>query len=225
MSSTNDTILIKSTAKRNGLTTLIIGAVALLISSSLLVLLPDWLFLVGIFMVSGSIVTLLIGWFKVREPEHSLSMDREQISYQHRYGQWRIAWEDIQRIDCPRIQQGLNHTTLDVVGIKLKHYDAFITAISPRLASHLIMEQRPLLMHSEDKSCTTGGCYSNSLFEDKPYQLANGQTVTGIKAILANRMTALRNSLGYDVFLSASELDRSPEAFVNLLRDCQQSRH
>ncbi len=80
-------------------------------------------------------------------------------------------------------------------------------------------------MHSEDKSCTTGGCYSNSLFEDKPYQLANGQTVTGIKAILANRMTALRNSLGYDVFLSASELDRSPEAFVNLLRDCQQSRH
>ena len=72
MSSTNDTILIKSTAKRNGLTTLIIGAVALLISSSLLVLLPDWLFLVGIFMVSGSIVTLLIGWFKVREPEHSL---------------------------------------------------------------------------------------------------------------------------------------------------------
>ena len=225
MSSTNDTILIKSTAKRNGLTTLIIGAVALLISSSLLVLLPDWLFLVGIFMVSGSIVTLLIGWFKVREPEHSLSMDREQISYQHRCGQWRIAWEDIQRIDCPRIQQGLNHKTLDVVGIKLKHYDAFITAISPRLASHLIMEQRPLLMHSEDKSCTTGGCYSNSLFEDKPYQLTNGQTVTGIKAILANRMTALRNSLGYDVFLSASELDRSPEAFVTLLRNCQQSRH
>lgn len=225
MSSTNDTIFIKSTAKRNGLTTLIIGAVALLVSSLLLVLLPDWLFLVGIFMVSGSIVTLLIGWFKVREPEHSLSVDRQQISYRHRCGQWRITWEDIQRIDCPRIRQGLDHTSLDMVGIKLKQYDDFIISCSPRLASHLIMEQRPLLLHSDDKSCATGGCYSSSLFEDKPYQLSNGQTVTGIKAILANRMAALRDILGYDVFLSASELDRSPEAFVTLLRDCQQSRN
>ncbi|TPV58421.1 DUF2982 domain-containing protein [Aestuariibacter sp. GS-14] len=225
MSSTNDIIFIKSTAKRNGLTTLLIGTIALLLSAAMLIALPDWLFLIGIFMVSGAIVTMLIGWFKIREPEHSLSVDRERILYQHRCGQWQIAWDNIQRIDCPRVQQGLSLTPLNMVGFKLKHYDDFILAISPRLASHLIMEQRALLMHSEDKSCATGGCYSSSLFEDKPYQLADGQVVTGIKAILANRMITLRQIFGYDVFLSASELDRSPEAFVSLLRDCQQSRH
>lgn len=224
MSSNADSILIRATAKRNGLTTLIIGAVALLVSSLALSFLPDWLFLACIFCISGAIVTMLIGWFKLREPEHSLTINREKVIYQHRCGQWQIAWDNIQRIDCPRVSRGFEHDTLQLVGFKLKHYDDFLLSISPRLASHIIMEQRPLLIHNEDKSCSTGGCYSNSLFEDKPFTLAGGQTLTGIKAILANRMAAVRDALGYDVYIAASELDRTPGEFVALLRDCQLSR-
>lgn len=224
MSSSDDCILIRSTAKRNGLTTLLIGIAVLLVASTALSFSPDWLFLPLIFGVSGGIVTLLIGWFKLREPPHSLLIGRDKVSYQHRCGHWHIAWDDIQRVDCPRVSRGLDHHNLELVGFKLKCYDNFLLTISPRLASHIIIEQRPLLIHGEDKSCATGGCYSNSLFEDKPFILDNGQTLTGIKAILANRMTAVRQALGYDVFVAASELDREPAEFVNLLRECQVAR-
>ena len=122
------------------------------------------------------------------------------------------------------MSRGLDHDTLELVGFKLKRYDEFLTTISPRLASHIIIEQRPLMVHAQDKSCSTGGCYSSSLFEDKPFVLENGETLTGIKAILANRMTAVRSALGYDVFISASELDREPGEFVGLLRECQVAR-
>lgn len=224
MSSSDDNILIKSTAKRNGLTTLLIGLVALIIASTALAIAPKWLFLPIIFGISGAIVTLLVGWFKIREPEHSLSIGRDKVSYQHRCGQWRLNWDDIQRIDCPRVSRGMEMDTLELVGFKLKRYDEFLLTISPRLASHIIMEQRPLLIHSQNKDCSSGGCYNSSLFEDKPYILENGETLTGIKAILANRMTAVRESLGYDVFIAASELDREPHAFVGFLRDCQVAR-
>ena len=224
MSSIDDYIFIRSTAKRNGLTTLLIGVAVLLIASVALSLSPDWLFLPLIFAISGGIVTILVGWFKLREPPHSLAIGRDKVSYQHRCGQWHIAWDDIQRVDCPRVSRGLDHDTLELVGFKLKRYDEFLTTISPRLASHIIIEQRPLMVHAQDKSCSTGGCYSSSLFEDKPFVLENGETLTGIKAILANRMTAVRSALGYDVFISASELDREPGEFVGLLRECQVAR-
>ncbi|NVK56352.1 MAG: DUF2982 domain-containing protein [Alteromonadaceae bacterium] len=224
MSSSNDNILIKSTAKRNGLTTLLIGVVVLFLASIALAIAPKWLFLPVIFAISGAIVTMLVGWFKIREPEHSLLISRDTVSYQHRCGQWRLSWDDIQRIDCPRVSRGLEMNTLELVGFKLKRYDEFLLTISPRLASHIIMEQRPLLIHSQNKDCSSGGCYSSSLFEDKPFKLENGQMLTGIKAILANRMTAVRDALGYDVFIAASELDREPQAFVGLLRDCQIAR-
>ncbi|GGF61540.1 DUF2982 domain-containing protein [Alteromonas lipolytica] len=224
MSSSDEHILIRSTAKRNGLTTLLLGIGVVLFASVVLAVAPKWLFLPLMFAVSAGIVTLLIGWFKLREPEHSLAIGRDKVSYQHRCGQWKIAWDDIQRVDCPRVNRGLELATLDMVGFKLKRYDDFLLTISPRLASHIIIEQRPLLLHSQDTSCTTGGCYSNSLFEDKPYVLESGQTLTGIKAILANRMMAVREILGYDVFISASDLDREPGEFVGLLRQCQQAR-
>ena len=224
MSSNDDHILIRATAKRNGLTTLLLGVAVLVVASLAMMITPNWLFLPLIFAISGGIVTILIGWFKLREPQHSLAIGRDKVSYQHRCGQWHIAWDDIQRIDCPRVSRGLEFNTLELVGIKLKRYDEFLTTISPRLASHIIIEQRPLLLHSESTSCTTGGCYSSSLFEDKPYTLENGQTLTGIKAILANRMVAVRASLGYDVFISASDLDREPGEFVGLLRECQTAR-
>ena len=62
------------------------------------------------------------------------------------------------------------------------------------------------------------------MFDDKAYVLENGEVLTGIKAMLANRMTQLRERLGYDVYISASDLDRSPAEFVTFIRQCQQTR-
>ena len=46
--------------------------------------------------------------------------------------------------------------------------------------------------------------------------------LTGTQAMLANRMTKLRERLGYDLYINVSELDRSEQEFVRLLRECQE---
>ncbi|QSA19907.1 DUF2982 domain-containing protein, partial [Vibrio furnissii] len=45
-----------------------------------------------------------------------------------------------------------------------------------------------------------------------------GKVYKGLMAMLANRMRYQRQYYDYDVFISASDLDRSPEEFVGLAR-------
>ncbi|GAB2677589.1 DUF2982 domain-containing protein [Aliiglaciecola aliphaticivorans] len=211
-------IKIKGVAKRNGLTTFLCGVVALFLAIMLLVLLPDSLYLIGIFALSASIVTMLIGWFKVREPVHSIELTKTHILYQHRHGKWALEWANIQRVDVPKVSEGVQQVNLDMVGIKIKQYEPLLTSISPRLATNLLLEQRPLLL--QNNQCVGGGCYSNTLIENDTYKTSEGKIIKGIPAMLANRMTKLRAGLGYDVFISVGELDRSSEEFVSLLREC-----
>jgi hypothetical protein len=217
-------ILVRATAKRNGITSLVIGGGLLLLSVIWLAVAPDYLTLPGIFLTSAAIVCLLIGWFKIREPDHSIEITPNQITYRHRLGQWHIAWKEIQRFDQPRVLRGIEHKDLEVIGIKIKDYETFISNISPRLATHILMEQRPLLMQNPDKNCATGTCTSGDFIEDTKFKLDSGKMLSGVQAMLANRMARLRDSLGYDVYVSASDLDREPAAFITLLKECQQAR-
>ncbi|GGW78707.1 DUF2982 domain-containing protein [Alteromonas halophila] len=217
-------ILIRATSKRNGITSVIIGLAGVLLSMLWFALTPDWLFLAGVFLTSASIVALLIGYFKLREPEHSIEISPDVIHYQHRLGNWMIDWENVQRVDCPRVRHGIEHVDLETIGIRIKEYGPFLKSVSPRLATHLLMEQRPLLFQNKDENCPSGSCYEQSMFDDKHFTLPDGEVFTGIKAMLANRMMQLRERLGFDVYVSASELDRTPGEFVSLLRDCQQAR-
>ncbi|GAA0853730.1 DUF2982 domain-containing protein [Aliiglaciecola litoralis] len=212
-------IKIKAAAKRNGLTTLLIGLMVLVLAIILINVLPPFLYLASVFALSGAIVTILIGWFKMREPEHSIELTKTHIYYQHRHGKWELTWDNIQRIDIPKVSSGLEQKTLGMVGIKIKQYEPLLTTISPRLATNLLLEQRHLLL--QNAHCATGGCYSNDLIENDRYKAQSGQLITGIPAMLANRMTKLRASLGYDIFISVTELDRSTEEFVALLKQCQ----
>lgn len=218
-----ESIFITASAKRNSITTLVIGTVALCLSLLALALVPDWLFLGTVFLTSASIVTILIGYFKMREPAHSLEIRPDAIIYQHRRGQWALDWDNIQRVDMPKVRRGLDMVPLETVGFRLKHYDNFIQTISPRLATHLLMEQRPLLMQNLE-DCPTGTCYGNDFMEDTRFKLESGKQLTGVQAMLASRMHQLRERLGYDVFVSSNELDRTPSEFVSLLKDCDQAR-
>jgi hypothetical protein len=47
--------------------------------------------------------------------------------------------------------------------------------------------------------------------------------LTGVTAMFANRMRKLQAGLGYDVYLSVNDIDRSGIEFVALLRDCHNS--
>ncbi|GFD90588.1 hypothetical protein KUL152_28140 [Tenacibaculum sp. KUL152] len=217
-------IYIKAASKSNGITSLVIGAVGLIIAVLWLSFMPDWLFLAGIFITSAALVCLLVGYFKLREPDYSLEIAKDYITYQHRLGSWRIHWDNLQRADCPRVRHGLEHVPLETVGFKLKSYTDFLHTISPRLATHLLMEQRPLLMQNTDENCASGSCYEQSMFDDKQYVMEDGTVINGIKAMLAHRMVELRKRLGFDIFIASSELDRDAQDFARLIASCQQAR-
>jgi hypothetical protein len=226
MSGDNGTsIFIKAASKSNGITSVVFGCVGLVIAALWLTFLPEWLFLAGIFITSAALVCLLIGYFKIREPNYSLEIARDFITYQHRLGSWRIQWDNLQRVDCPRVRHGLEHVPLEAVGFKIKNYTDFLTTISPRLATHLLMEQRPLLMQNADENCASGSCYEQSMFDDKAYVMEDGTVIKGIKAMLAHRMVELRKRLGFDIFIASSELDREAHAFAKFITSCQQTRH
>ena len=216
--SQGESIKIRAASKRNGLTTFIVGIGVMIVAILLLMLLPESVYLFGIFALSGAIVTLLIGWFKMREPPHSIELTKRYIHYQHRHGKWQLDWTNVQRIDVPRISQGIDQKPLSMVGIKIKDYQPLLESISPRLATNLLLEQRALLLHNN--GCATGGCYNNDLIEDDKYKMPDGKIIKGIPAMLANRMRKLRNSLGFDLFISVAELDRSSDDFVALLKQC-----
>ena len=225
MSGNNDgSIFIRAVSKSNGITSVVFGAIGLVIAALWLTLLPEWLFLAGIFITSAALVCLLIGYFKIREPNYSLEIAKDYITYQHRLGSWRIHWDDLQRADCPKVRHGLEHVPLEAVGFKLKSYNDFLRTISPRLATHLLMEQRPLLMQNTDENCASGSCYEQSMFDDKDYVMEDGTVLKGIKAMLAHRMVELRKRLGFDIFIASSELDRDAQAFAQLISSCQKTR-
>jgi len=219
-----DIIEIKSQAKRNVIVSILFGLVGLCLASIAFSVLPKSLYLIGIFLTSASIVALLIAWVKYREPQFSFLISKTSILYKHRYGQWQLDWQNIQRVDVPRVTHGLENKALDMVAIKIKDYSVFLTEISPRLMTNLLMEQRPLLFHEmpASKDCATGSCHSDDMLENDFFKDTNGKEYTGIQAMFANRMTKLRARLGYDIFIAGSELDRPEQAFVELLRQCQQ---
>ncbi|MCW8090960.1 DUF2982 domain-containing protein [Alteromonas sp. ASW11-130] len=225
MSSNEQNVInIRANSKRNGLVTVLLGILGLGLSVMWLSFAPESLFLAGIFLTSAAIVTLLIGWFKLREPEFSLAITPAEVRYFHRLGKWQLSWDNVQRVDCPRIRRGIEHQELEAVGFKLKDYSPFLRGISPRLATHILMEQRPLLLQRDEDNCQTGMCYGNDMFDDKPVVLENGEQLTGVKAMLANRMSQLRDRLGFDVYISTADLDRSATEFATLLKQCQQSQ-
>lgn len=218
----DDIIHIRASSKRNGLTTAIAGIVSLVLSSLLMAVLPTDLRLGSIFLISASLVTLLIGWLKIREPAFSLTISKQNITYQHRFGRWTVSWQNIQRIDVPTIEVTLQRKQLDLVGIKLKHYPPLLSSISPRLANNLLLEQRPLLLQNKPEVLEENvSNYGANLLEDDRYSTEEGEQFTGIQAMFANRMAKLRERLGYDLYLQESELDRPATEFVALLRQCQ----
>ncbi|MGQ8365998.1 DUF2982 domain-containing protein [Glaciecola sp. 1036] len=218
-----DTINIRGTSSNNGITTLLIGGCMLLVGILIMTLLPEFFFLVGILLVSASIIAFTMGYFKLKEPKHSMAISKQSIRFFHRRGEWQIQWDNVQRIDVPKVRKGLEHRELEMVGIRLKDPEVFLRNISPRLITYLLMEQRPLVLQIEKENCQSGKCYGDDLIEDQKYKLKDGSSLNGIAAMFANRMRRLKEGLGYDIFISVNELDRSPQAFVNLLRECHQS--
>jgi hypothetical protein len=225
MSGSDSSITIRAASKRNGITTTLIGAGLIVFALLVMNIFPKYLFLPGVFIASAGIVGLIMGWFKIREPVYSMEITPLGIRYIHRNGEWWLDWENVQRIDAPRVTRGIETRDLEVVGFRLKDVEPVVDSISPRLATNILMEQRPLLLQNQDKNCTTGTCAGSDLLEDDRFKLPDGRLLRGVQAMFAHRMSKLRERLGYDLFIAAAELDRPVNEFVTLLRDCQTSVH
>ena len=59
--------------------------------------------------------------------------------------------------------------------------------------------------------------------EDTEFTSEKGNKYKGLQAMFAHRMNRLREGLGYDLYINSTELDRSVEDFVDLLKKCKSS--
>lgn len=216
---------IQPQVRRNGLTLLCCGG---LLSALFFVLL--WLVagkpgLAAYILLLGSLMMAFIGWLKLNEPPISLSLCQHTLHYHHRYGGWALKWHNIQRIDQPRVHVGWELEPLPYIGFKIKRYDEFLALITPRLAVHLLTEQRPLLLqalqreqHHEHTKRGHDPMAGIELLEESRFCSPDGQHYEGVLAMLAQRMSRLRQLLGYDLLIPVGSLDREPDAFIKLLR-------
>lgn len=215
-------IKVKAVAKANGFTVLFTSIVVFFVT--LLIMLPAGgaVKLFGYFVLSLSIAGILLGSLKLAEPDYSFTIDESGLHYHHSKGGWDVDWKNMQRIDIPTVTHGWDQRELNYVAIRLKSLSDFLDGISLRLASHLLTEQKHLvgLALKEDFEkwqCKDGSCPSGQLYNFDKLKL-DGKTYTGFKAMLGHRMILLSEKLGVDVFISNSAIDRSPEQFVNLIR-------
>ncbi|MGY3901713.1 DUF2982 domain-containing protein [Aeromonas lusitana] len=210
--------------RRNGLTMILLGMVMTIAMIFILFFLREQLLIPAISLLLAGLMTAFVGVLKLHEPHFSLSLCQDCLQYHHKYGGWILKWRNIQRIDQPRIHLGWDLVALPYIGLKIKDYDDFLTLITPRLAVRLLTEQRAVLlqaMQSEQPNCLGGSCGSGllgeGLLEESHFRSPSGQRYEGVIAMLGNRMTRLRDLLGYDLLVPDNSLDRPPTDFVHLL--------
>jgi hypothetical protein len=168
-----------------------------------------------------SIVGLLLGISKLNEPPISIKLTNRGLSYFHRRGKVDIEWDNIQRLDSVRVTQNMQLIELPYIGFKLKKINPILDCISPRLATGLLTEQRPLFMtaatHDEDLQSLES--YIGAEFT--PY-ISHGERYRGVLAMFGHRCQTLADNLGYHLYVSYDALDREPKEMVSLLRQWQQ---
>nr|WP_051536958.1 DUF2982 domain-containing protein [Shewanella marina] len=103
------------------------------------------------------------------------------------------------------------------IGIKLKRLDFMLDHISPRLASGLLTEQRPLMMSAVTMldSQISLEEYVTKEFESL---LVDERVYKGLLAMFGHRCQLLAQQLGFHLYVPIDVLDRTPEQFIQLLR-------
>ena len=144
MTEQQQNIYIRPIAKRNGLTITLVSSLLLVLVAVIIALLPHVPVLVGYFLVATCLIGMVIGIFKIKEPDYSFIFSEDSLLYQHSRGTLELEWNNIQRVDIVRIQHGIDQIELPYIGISLKQIKPVLDSISLRLASHIISDQRSL---------------------------------------------------------------------------------
>ncbi|WP_105213350.1 DUF2982 domain-containing protein [Pseudoalteromonas sp. T1lg22] len=214
---------IRAQGARYGAQTLLISAGVLLVLVAVIKFRPGEVLLAEIFILSASLVGVLVGFLKLREPFYSIYLDKDKLSYNHKYGCWQLAVSNLARVGVVQVHRQGEVLDLNVIGICLRDEDKFLQRLSPRLAGRLLVEQRHFLMQAIKAYCQDGKeCPPHWLVEDTDYVSEAGCKYTGLLAMFANRMNNLKLLTGYHLLLPAAALDRDIWTFSYMLHRWQQ---
>lgn len=210
-------IRIKAQSKHNAYSIMLIGFTLFI---SVIIFSQNYWYqakLVLIFLLLVSIVIIFIGVTKHIEPVNSFQLTPKNLTYQHKYGNWKVKWQDIRRISQVSETVGIDYVTLPYLGIKLDSLKDISANISPRLASRLIHEQRPLIYFCIQHRLLT---VQQATINFSPFKL-NGKIIKGPVAAFLYQTASLHEALGYHLFIPQSAIDRPCQDFGNLLKDCK----
>lgn len=214
---------IRPHTKRNGSLFILIGSGAFLLTHfiHLQVTIPWSLRLC---ISAFSLIAVVLGVGKLAEPATSLEISPQYIRYLHFRGSWELQWSDLVRYDIPVITRGLKQHQTPFLGLKLRSYDAFLTQLSPRLAVHLIHQQRTLMMQAIRSEMPAHRSYTDYIEVADFYRSESGQQYHGLLATFATRMTLMREMLGYDLYIPQNAFDRPLDEFIVYLKALQMTR-
>lgn len=192
---------------KNGMEILLVGSIGLIFIMLFNLLRPGEISIIEIFLVSLCIAAILIGFLKTQEPFYSIILTEQQLIYQHKYGFWSLHQANLHHCGIPKVENGVDYLELNAIGIKLNDVDTFLSALAPRIAGKLLIEQRHFFMQVVQKNCKNGHCPSEWLVEDNKYRSKKGIDYNGLIAMFANRAKHLQLLTGYDLLLPASVIE------------------
>lgn len=207
----------RAATARGGVKTLSLSSVALLLWLFLLLLIPDALHSSAwVLLLICCLLGMVAGYAKLTEPLYVIELDQQGFYYIHHKGRWFIPWQGFSFISVPE----LAGRELAYIGVKLKGYDEFLNQLQPRLAVHIMVEQRHLLIAALGSNCPSGTCPTDLMVEVGEFRGAT-RSYTGAIAMFARRMQLLRQLTGFDLFIPISAIGSEPADFcrkVNQIR-------
>ncbi|MGO1246091.1 MAG: DUF2982 domain-containing protein [Oceanisphaera sp.] len=205
-------------SRHNGLALMLAGLVLM----PLILVIGYWLDgraqLVVVFLFLACMIMAILGALKLHEPHYSFSLSREHLHFHHKIGGWSLHWRNIFRIGQPNLTRGIDQVDLPYVGIKIRDIDEILSFMTPRLAVHILTEQRPLLALARRYGVIERHQFHDWLIEDDHFCSANGHRYSDAIAMLGHRMCHMRELYGYDLLIHESSLDRETSEFIRLLR-------
>jgi len=212
------TILIKPLARHHANFLSLLGGITLLLTLLLCNFFWHQARLPLMLMILIAIVIVFVGVLKLSEPQHSFILTPQKLQFSHRYGYWQLSWSQISHINKISETYGIEQYQLPYIGIRLKKLTELVSNISPRLASRLLHEQRPLLAFCLRHQLISA---EQSVINFTAYVNNNGNEITGPIAAFLHHSELLKSALGYHLYIPESALDRDIIEFITLLKNCK----
>jgi len=212
------TLLIKPLARHHAQFLSLLGGIILLVTLLLCNFFWHQAKLPLMLLILIALVIIFIGILKISEPLHSFILTPHKLHFAHRYGAWELNWAEIHYINQVSETYGIERHELPYIGIRLKELTEIANNISPRLASRLLHEQRPLLAFCLRHQLISleQGVINFSAYQDK-----NKSEIIGPIAAFLHQSELLKNALGYHLYIPETALDRDIHDFITLLKNCK----